>query len=159
MIYSHNKIEFIIKDGSSLTSHEEIIHNKNSRRYKLKLTTFQYHETRIFWNLSEFKRKMQYDGIDWQYQSSRNTLNNGLLADTVLSVLNSGIIFANYSPQKNDFLKIWLEYKYPIIHNKSRPYIGDFISFIYNEEWKINNGYDHIDFEYETLQEGEIKIS
>jgi len=57
MKYLHNKIEFIIKDGSSLNSHEEIIHNKNSRRYKLKLTTSQYHETRIFWNLSEFKEK------------------------------------------------------------------------------------------------------
>lgn len=55
MIYSQNKIEFIIKDGSSSNSHEEIIHNKNSRRYKLNLATSQYHETRIFWNLSSSK--------------------------------------------------------------------------------------------------------
>ncbi|MDY0932509.1 hypothetical protein [Chryseobacterium sp. CFBP8996] len=152
-------IEFIIKKQNPILKEKDLIHNKNSRKNKLKLTPVEYNEILIFGNLSEFKKKIQYDGIDWQYQSSRNTLNNGLLAETVLSILNSGIIFANYSPQKNDFLKIWLEYKYPIIHNKSRPYIGDFISFIYNEEWKINNGYDHIDFEYETLQEGEIKIS
>lgn len=152
-------IEFIIKKQNSKINQENIIHNKNSRVNKIKLSSAEYNETLILWTLSQFQRKMQYDGIDWQYQSSRNTLNNGLLAETVLSVLNSVIIFANYSPQKNDFLKIWLEYKHPTTHNKSRPYIGDYISFIYNEEWKINNGYDHIDFEYETLQEGEIKIS
>jgi len=156
MIYSQNKIEFIIKDGSSSNSHEEIIHNKNSRRYKLNLTTSQYHETRIFWNLSSSKFRDDLGFEFYQYQSSRNKLNNGLLAETIVSLLNSTKIFGNYAAQKNDFLKIWLEYKHPIIHNKSRSYIGDFISFIYNEEWKINNGYDHTDFEYETLQEGEI---
>lgn len=154
-----SNIDFIIKTQNSKVNQENIVHYKNSRGNKIKLSSAEYNEAIILWSLSQFQRKIQYDGIDWQYQSSRNTLNNGLLAETVLSVLNSGIIFANSSPQINDFLKIWLEYKYPIIHNKSRPYIGDFISFIYNEEWKINNGYDHIDFEYETLQEGEIKIS
>ncbi|MGD1319943.1 hypothetical protein [Chryseobacterium sp. 2R14A] len=109
--------------------------------------------------LSQFQRQMHYDGIEWQYQSSRNKLNNGLLAENILTLLNSEIIFENYLPKENDFLKIWLEYKHAKNHNKSRPYIGDFISFIYNKEWKINNGFDHINFEYEILQEGEIKIS
>jgi len=158
MIYSHNKIEFIIKDGSSSTNQEEIIHNKNSRRYKLKLTTSQYYETTIFWNLSSSKLRDDLGFEFYQYQSSRHKLNNGLLAETIVSLLNSTKIFGNYSAQKNDFLKIWLEYKHPIMHNKPRPYIGDFISFIYNQEWKLNDGFDHTDFEYETLIEGEIQI-
>lgn len=66
-------------------------------------------------------------------QTSRDHLNNGFSAEKILNLLNSKPLFENYLPKENDFLKIWLEYKHPVIHNKSRPYIGDFISFIYNE--------------------------
>ncbi|OCK49740.1 hypothetical protein BA768_07530 [Chryseobacterium sp. CBo1] len=154
----NNNIEFIIKTQNSKVSQESIVHNKNSRRNKIKLTSAEYNDLIIIWSLSQFQRQMHYDGIEWQYQSSRNKLNNGLLAENILTLLNSEIIFENYLPKENDFLKIWLEYKHTKNHNKSRPYIGDFISFIYNKEWKINNGFDHINFEYEILQEGEIKI-
>jgi len=151
-------IEFILKKYSLSNKHENIIHNKNSRKNKFKLTSEAYQENIILWNLSQFEKERIYDGIEWQYQSSRDHLSNGFSAEKILNLLNSRPLFESYLPRENDFLKIWLEYKHPVIHNKSRPYIGDFISFIYNEKWKLNNGFDHINFEYETLQEGEIKF-
>lgn len=158
MNLSENSIEFSIKNLSFSNKQENIIHNKNSRKNKLKLINEEYQEKIILWNLSRFEKDRNYDGIEWQYQSSRDQLNNRFSAENILKLLNSKSVLENYLPQENDFLKIWLEYKYPSMHNKSRPYISDYISFLYDYKWKLNKGFDHIDFEYKVLYEGEIKI-
>lgn len=66
MNLSEINIEFILKKLSLLNYQEDIIHNKNSRKNKLKLTSEAYQEKIILWNLSEFEKERIYDVIEWQ---------------------------------------------------------------------------------------------
>lgn len=153
------KIEFIIKAPDLLIEQKEIIHNKNSRKNKIKLSSEEYLETLITWSLSKYKGKMEYNGIEWQYQSSGRKLSNGISYETILPIINSNNIFENYLLEENDILKIRLKYKYPEKHSKSRPYINNFISFIYDKEWRLNKAFEHAHNSYEIIAEGEIIIS
>ena len=56
-------------------------------------------------------------------------------------------------------LNISMEYLYATINNKSRPYIGNYLSFIYKDEWLINKGFEHIDNIYEIISEGIIEVT
>ncbi|AZA77863.1 hypothetical protein EG347_10200 [Chryseobacterium sp. G0186] len=159
MINPESSIDFIMKEPEVSIDDDKVIHNKNSRKNTIKLTRSQYEETSMVWKLSRFLRKEEFNNIDFQYISSSTQLSNGLSYEPVLSLLNSKTVFENYLPKENDFLSIRMEYKHPEINKKSRPYIGNYISFIYSHEWVVNKGFDHIDREYETLYEGEVKIS
>lgn len=159
MTNSESSIDFIMKEPKVSIDDDKAIHNQNSRKNKVKLTKTQYEETSMVWKLSRFLRMEEFNNFDFQYISSSTQLSNGLSYEPFLSLLNSKAVFENYIPQENDALSIWLEYKHSEINKKSRPYIGNYISFIYSDEWVVNKGFDHIDLEYQTLYEGEIKIS
>ena len=140
-------------------SEEKIIHYKKSRKNKIKLSKSEYEEIKIVWTLSEYKGRIKYDGIDWQYQSSSDKLSNGIMGSQILQKLNSSNVFANYFPKENDYLSIRLEYIHTTKNKKYRPYIGEYISFIFIDNWNLNKGYDHIDNCYEIIMEGEITIA
>lgn len=159
MTNSESRIDFIMIEPESSIDNRKIIHNKNTGKNKIKLTKSQYEETSILWRLSRFLKMEEYIGIDFQYRSSSPQLTNGLSYEPILSLLNSKAIFEDYQPKENDSLLIWIEYKYAEINKKTRPYIGSYISFIYSHEWTLNNGFDSVYCDYETLCEGEIKIS
>lgn len=152
-------IAFVKKISHSLQEQKEIVHNKNSRKNRVKLNLKEYNKTIIIWSLSNYKGKMEYNGIDWQYLSSGKELNNGISYEIILPVLNSENIFENYLPKDKDILKIRLKYIHPEKDGKSRPYINNFISFVYDKEWRLNRAFEHAHNSYEIIAEGEIIIS
>ena len=158
MTDSDCNFSFLIKNVNILNNEDKEIHNKNSRKNKIKLSKVEYEQIRIVWTLSEQIGRKKYDGIDWQYKSSSDKLSNGITGAQILLKINSSNAFEDYTPKKNDNLLIRLEYLHPTKNNKSRPYIDDYISFIFTECWNLNSGYDHIDNCYERMMEGEIEI-
>lgn len=158
MTNSESRIDFIMKELEASMDGRKAINNKNTRKNKIKLTKSQYEETFMLWRLSRFLKMEEYNGIDFQHKSSSPQLSNGLSYEPILSLLNSKVIFENYQPKENDSLSIWMEYKHVEMNEKTRPYIGSYISFIYSHEWTLNNGYDSMYCDYKTLCEGEIKI-
>lgn len=157
-VHSKSNISFIVKKDTS-DNKGKIVHNKNSRRHRAKLDRDQYEETIILWRLSKFMGLEEYNGFDFTYIFSNPQLPNGLAYQPFLTLLNSETVFEDYIPNENDSLKIWLEYVYPEKNKRYRPYLGAYLSFIYTHEWAFTDGLDHIHYEYETLYEGEIKIS
>ncbi|MDI9309762.1 MAG: hypothetical protein QM535_06070 [Limnohabitans sp.] len=146
-----------------ILENKPIIHYKNSRRHKVKIeiTREAYEEKKIVWCLSKFIRKADVStDTDWVYQGSEEKLSNGLTAMELADFLNSKNPFDfDYQPQNNDLLTINLKYVVLGIKNKySRPYIGSYISLIFNDgKWNTNKGYDHLHFIYEDFKQGEIK--
>ncbi|MCL1673987.1 hypothetical protein ACV0BM_011490 [Elizabethkingia meningoseptica] len=153
-----SSIEFILNNNISEPEPKVIIHNKRSRKNRIKLNKNQYEETKIHWCLSEYVGLKEDDGFDWVYKACSTELNNGLSAEMFQQIINSNSLFSNYTIKDNDLLTISLEYIHPIKYNKTRPYIGNYLSFIFNKVWKINSGYDHISNMYRVLQEGEIIV-
>ncbi|MPT30315.1 MAG: hypothetical protein E2600_01340 [Chryseobacterium sp.] len=153
----HNYI-FSVKNKSRIDS-TEIIHNKHSRKNRLKLSKNDYEETIIKWSFFKYIKEIDYDLSNFEFvsQSSSQQLNNGLSATSILEIINSDLIF-DYTPLRNDMLQIYMEYIHQTINNKPRPYIGNYISFIYKNEWIINEGFEHIDNVYEIIQEGFLKL-
>lgn len=152
---------FKVIDYKDFVTEPIIIHNKNNRRNKIKLSKNEYEETILKWRLSEFVKKKEYDPDECSFTpiSSSDFLSNGLSCDKIIGFINTDLIFENYLPQENDFLKIWLEYKHPEIHRKGRPIIDRaYLSFIFSEKWIKNEGFDHIDNIYEEIFGGEILL-
>ncbi|MBM6499243.1 hypothetical protein H9X54_008000 [Flavobacterium macrobrachii] len=136
----------------------EIIHHKNSRKNKKVFNRNEYESKEILWSLQKYIGEEIYNGIDWQYQGSAQELSNGLTALKIVSILNSDYVFDfDYEPNENDLLSIKLDYLKSTLKGKSRPFIGEYISFIFkNGKWEINNGYDHISKVYKNYKEGKI---
>jgi hypothetical protein len=158
MTNSGFNFSFLTPNVKFSNNDDRVIHNKNSRKNKIKLSKAEYEEIKVVWTLSEYKGRREYDGIDWRYQSSSDKLGNGILGSQILQKINSSNVFEDFTPKENDYLSIRLEYIHPAKNNKSRPYIGEYISFIYTDSWNLNKGYDHIDNCYEIIMEGEIVI-
>ncbi|KAB1154249.1 hypothetical protein F7018_14865 [Tenacibaculum aiptasiae] len=154
------KLNFIVDKNESLTIAKKIIHNKNSKRKKLKLNRNEYQETVLKWTLFKYLQPAEDNPLNSEFfpLPPSNSLNNGLSADLILKYLNSNSVFNFYKLKKNDKLNIRMEYKHPEMYRKSRPFIGDYISFIFKIEWEINKGFDHIYNSYKLLNEGIIII-
>ncbi|MCT4203492.1 hypothetical protein [Elizabethkingia anophelis] len=153
-----SSIEFILNNTIPEPEDKAIIHNKLSRKNRIKLNKSQYEETKIYWCLLEYVGLKEDDGFDWVYKASSTELNNGLSAEIFQQIINSDSFFSNYIIKDNDLLTISLEYIHPAKYNKTRPYIGNYLSFIFNKVWEINSGYDHIANMYRKLQEGEVVV-
>ena len=152
-------LEFVENTENLAEFDEELIHNKNSRKNKLKLTKSEYEEYETIWSLSKYLSENKYDGIDWQYQSSSEVLNNGIDFTQINDALKTTKIFENVTLEQNDLLTIKLEYKYPEINKKTRPFIDNFISLIFDRQWKLNKGFEHIDNIYKEIKNGKIIIN
>lgn len=152
-------IQFLtIETETKSVENPEIIHHKNSRKNKEVFNRNEYESKEIHWSLQKYISEEVYNGIDWQYQGSAQELSNGLTALNIVSILNSDYVFDfDYEPNENDLLRIKLEYLKSSFKGKSRPYIGEYISFLFkNGKWEINNGYDHISKVYENYKQGKI---
>ncbi|WP_299229671.1 hypothetical protein [uncultured Psychroserpens sp.] len=154
------KLNFVVDKNEVTTTEKKIVHNKNSRRNKIKLNRDEYQETVIKWSLSKYLQPVKENPLNTEFFpiSSSKSLSNGLSADSILKYLNSNLVFDFYELKENDKLNIRMEYKHPEMYRKSRPYIGNFISFIFKMEWEINKGFDHIHNSYTELNEGKIII-
>ena len=153
-----NTINFIEQKSQPNYFEETIIHNKNSRKNKLKLTKEAYEETEIIWSLKKYISPKIYDGIDWQYQSSSESLNNGISAIQILEEINTNKTLNDFFIQEKDLLIISMKYIIEERNKKSRPFIGNYISFIFNKNWSINSGFEHIDNNYEDYKNGILLI-
>lgn len=138
-----------------------IIHNKKSRKNKLskiKLTKEQMEEVVIQWQLRKFLGiVMEDDGADFFPWASEQKLSEELTPELIAEVLNKENVFDfDYVPAKNDFLKLVQNYAYVDINSKqNRPFIGYFISFLFDgEKWVINQGFDHVHLIHEDFKEG-----
>ena len=152
------KLNFIVDKKEDTSTEKKVIHNKNSRRNKIKLSKGDYEQTLIKWVLFKYVGPKEVNPMDSEFfpTPSSKCLNNGLSADSILKLLNSSLVFDFYQPKENDKLNIRMEYKHPEMYRKSRPYIGDFISLIFRKKWEINKGFEHIHNSYIELNEGEI---
>lgn len=153
-------LNFVEKEIESTSEKifEQVINNRNSRRNKIKLTREEYEETQIVWNLRKYLSPKICDGIDWQYKSSSETLNNGITAYQILEKINQKNTFQEFKFQKNDLLLISMRYTKSEKHKKPRPYIGNYISFIFAEKWSINTGFEHIENNYEEYKSGILLV-
>ena len=151
-------INFIEENSQPNYFDEKIIHNQNSRRNKVKITKESYEETEIIWRLRKYISHKIYDGIDWQYKSSSEALNNGISAIQLLEKITTDKTLKEFIIKKNDLLIISMRYIIEEKSKKTRPYIGDYISFIFDEKWLINSGFEHIDNNYEDYKKGVILI-
>lgn len=152
-------INFIEKEFSPNYYDEKIIHNQNSRRNKVKLTKEIYEKTEIIWSLRKYISPKIYDGIDWQHQSSSENLNNGISAIQLLEKFNTNKTLNEFNLQKNDLLIISMRYIIEEKNKKTRPFIGKYISFIFDEKWLINSGFEHIDNNYQDYKSGILLIN
>ena len=161
MSKSELKLNFIIDENETSTIEKKIVHHKNSRRNKVKLSREEYNKTIIIWYLFEYLHPVEDDPMNIEFfpMPSSESLNNELSAKTIVNYINSNSVFDFYQPKENDKLNIMMEYKHPKIYNKSRPFIGNFISFIFKEEWQVNNGFDHINNCYKDLKKGKLIIN
>lgn len=160
MSNSELKLNFVVDKNEVTTTEKKIIHNKNSRRNKIKLSRDEYQETVMKWSLFEYLQPVKDNPLNTEFfpLSSSKSLKNGLSADSILKYLNSNLVFDFYELKENDKLNIRMEYKHPEMYRKSRPFVGDFLSFIFKKEWEINEGFDHIHNSYKELNEGKIII-
>ncbi|WP_430411256.1 hypothetical protein [Kordia sp.] len=160
MLNSELKIIFEIEENETTTIQKKLIHNKNSRRNKIKLRKEDYEETILKWCLFEYIQPVEDNPYDTAFfpLTSSEALNNGLSANSIINYLNSNLVFDFYQPKENDKLTIRMEYKFPKMYRKSRPYIGDFISLLFNTEWKINRNFDDIYASYKEVKHGKLSI-
>lgn len=160
MSNSKLKLNFVVEKNEITTTEKKIIHNKNSRRNKIKISKDEYQKTVIKWSLYKYLQPPGDNPLNIEFfpLSSSKSLNNGLSADSILKYLNSNLVFDFYELKENDKLDIRMEYKHPEVYRKSRPFIGNFISFIFKEEWKINEEFEHIHNSYKELNGGKIII-
>ena len=115
-----NKLTYSIKfitiepENNSKLETKSIIHNKKSRRNKIKEVWDEenYEDKTILWRLRRYTGDFIYNGIDWQYQSSSKELNyEGLKTTNVFLLLNKENVFDfDYLPKENDMIWMHLEY-------------------------------------------------
>ncbi|MBL7559959.1 hypothetical protein JAO71_09110 [Olleya sp. YSTF-M6] len=141
------------------SKYEKIIHHKNSRKNRVKFNKEKYEEKELIWALKKYTGERADDGMNWQYQSSEDKLNEELTAEKIAEIINLGIDFDfDYHPKENDLLVLRYEYISPELKNKRRPFINYYTSFIYNNgKWNVNEGFDHIDSDYLEFKSGIIK--
>ncbi|MEL1196490.1 hypothetical protein AADX85_15605, partial [Staphylococcus epidermidis] len=65
-----SSIEFILNNIIPEPEDKAIIHNKLSRKNRIKLNKSQYEETKIYWCLLEYVGLKEDDGFDWVYKAS-----------------------------------------------------------------------------------------
>lgn len=151
------KMEFITI-GQEVNLDKQMIYKK-SKREKGTLNRAEYEQKNVIWNLRKYDGKIEYDGIEYKYQSSSMELNKQLTSTRIVEELNLKNLFDfEYLPEENDFLVLKSEYKYKQNKTRSRPFINYYISFIFKDgKWNINNGYDHIFNKYIDFKYGIIK--
>lgn len=161
MTQENFKLEFItVEPKNNILEDKDIIHYTNSRRNKTKiiLSGEEYEEVKIIWQLRKY---IGNEIQEWGYpRSSSQKLTNGITTEEIVKSLNHKNVFDfEYEPSQNDQLTIELVYVVGNIKGKySRPYIGDYLSFLFDGEmWKINEGYDHLNNKYQEYKEGIIK--
>ncbi|WBX77979.1 hypothetical protein PG911_06905 [Tenacibaculum ovolyticum] len=156
-----SNLNFKIEEDKNLAIEEKIVHNKKSRKNKIKLSRNEYQETIIKWVLFEYLHPVESNHLESEFfpLCSSKFLNNGVTVKSILLYLNSNIVFDFYRPKENDKINIRMEYKYSEVKKKSRPYIGDFISLILKEEWEINENFEHINNCYQELKKGKLIIT
>jgi len=159
------KIELIVNEKHNECSAEvkPIVHNKNSRKHKTKITLSkeECEETIITWRLLKFIQPSEiYDGIEFFPISAQDRLTNEITAEKIVKFLNSNFLFDfDYLPKENDEIRMEIDYVIENINGKfRRPYINYFVSFLYDgEKWIVNKGFDHIHNHYEEFKEGIVK--
>ncbi|WP_298417402.1 hypothetical protein [uncultured Kordia sp.] len=160
MLNPELKIIFEVKANETSIIEQKVIHNKNSRKNKIKLSKEEYEETLIKWCLFKYVQPLNDNLFNTEFfpLTPSEVLNNGLSANFIANYLNSNLVFDFYQPKENDKLTIRMEYKLSEINRKSRPYIGDFISLIFTKEWKINKNFNHIHNSYSEVKHGNLTI-
>ena len=145
--------------GEKSAKDEKVIHHKKARKNSAKFDREKYEEKELIWTLKKYAGKRADDGIDWQYQSSTDKLNEVFTAKRIAELINSEVDFDfEYIPEDNDYLVLGFEYTHPALKNKVRPFISYYISFLFkNKKWTINQGFDHINNDYTAYKSGKIE--
>ena len=155
-----SRLTFIVTTDKKHDNPPAILHNKHNRRNKIKFTKSELDETIIKWRLDNFVEKKKPGPNDMEFfpWGSGSCLHNGLTTDQVVEFINSELIFEDYEPQQNDFLKIWMELKYQGANEKIKSHVGNYISFIFNKKWIANEMFDHLHNIYKHKFEGDLLI-
>ncbi|CAM4190413.1 MULTISPECIES: hypothetical protein [Flavobacterium] len=166
MAHSNFTIKFITIEPliNSNLEPKPVIHNKNSRRNKIKeVWNEKNYETKtIYWRLRKYSGDYIYNGLDWHHQSSAKELNyDELTTENILPILNSKNVFDfDYLPKENDMIWMHLEYTNKQYRFKVRPILWSFISFLYKDnKWTINKGFDHIHYNFEEYKNGIVEFN
>jgi hypothetical protein len=155
----HNEIFEIELKSQELNVHQQLIYKK-TKNSKGTLQRCVYEQKKIIWILYRYKGIIEDNSIDWQYRASSMQLDELLTAIKIVELLNAKNLFDfEYFPEENDFLMLKREYILKQIKNRSRPYIDNYISFIFkNEKWEVNQGYDHVGIHYQCFKQGTVKL-
>lgn len=136
-------------------------HNKNSRKNKAVQDRDEYEKKELIWSLFKYRGEEVHDGVDWRPQGSSQKLNDQLTTVIIVDILNKNKAFDfEYGPAGDDYLSLKFKYVHKEIKNRDRPYIDDYISFLFKDgKWIINKGYDHLKKVYEDFKEGVCRIT
>ncbi len=149
------KIEFVSfedqSDESFLNATEDFPGNANHKLFD----QIAYEQKSTFWWLMKGEKAKESD-ILWQHESSRPELANGISTVQIEHFLNTDYVFNfEYEPRENDFLKLRMVYRFRDFKSKPRPYIGEYVSFLFTDgKWVANKGYDHIFLDFEIFRKG-----
>jgi hypothetical protein len=130
----------------------EIVHNKNSRRYKKFLS--ENNPAGIAWTLYQYKG-MHYSGMDGWMIMPADQLSEMFTAEYVKNELNKRNCFDfDYAPKEGDYLVLKLH----LTKQEAKKQEYRYMPFIYqDEQWTINY-YNAFYQEITEFKNGKVKI-
>jgi hypothetical protein len=112
------------------------------RRFKLDFYENEYLELITIWYLESFEgeQENEFGAVGMMYFPSTE-LENGITGEYIVNQLNSNknLFDFEYAPKAGDKLNLRTQYLYLNFNNRSRPHIGDYLSFRFeNEHWRTD---------------------
>jgi len=120
---------------------KEIIHNKNSRRFKRTFNKDEYLKKKFIWYLFEYVGSVEFSLIGLILPPEEK-LTEEITSEYLLYELNnnSELFDFDYLPNEGDSIVVRSEYINKEIKGKKRPHLFEHLSFIYKKEkWEINS--------------------
>lgn len=136
------------------------------KRKSNKKTQELFEEIWFNWTIKRSEKTVEYtlgDAIPNPYGYCKK-INACITSENLLVILNHHLeLEINYNPPNYDMLVLYPHYinnnPNPVLRKTIPKYNGIGLSFIYkNDEWTINQGFDHIHCEYNELMTGIAEI-
>ncbi len=142
----------------------EIPHkNKKSQKRKTNISDEIYLESTISWYLTIginiIIEESDMFFMEIQYSEPSNKLTDEITNETILELLNLNLLFEfEYLPQNGDLFVLRQHYVYENdIKNRNRPYLNNFLSFIFsNQNWK--NEYYKSRYDFDKILKGTVIV-
>ena len=155
------KQDFVIRFCTCEPKEEDkaVVHNKTSRRFKVKFDRNEYFKKHLVWSLRKYSHTYN-SGIDGRCVTPVHKLTEDLTSDYLQEQLNSNNLFDfDYIPFEGDCLSIRFDYVNQEIKKKEfRPPLWEYIVFIYRDGKWVSDYYDSWDIRLKDYKNGKLEI-